>query len=80
MMITAETLRKCANLSSIHLEKLIRKNYPKDMVIQSEFVGVTNASQFCYKISFPDDNSKTGLGQGKIFVWIDDNGNVIADY
>jgi hypothetical protein len=79
-MITAETLRQCAYLNSTTLEDLLRKNYPKDMVVQSEFVGITNGGQFAYKIAYPDSDSKNGLAVGKVFVWQDSNGSLVADY
>lgn len=79
-MIAAETLRKCAWLSSCHIEPLIRKNYPKDVILDANFVGISNAGQFCYSVSYPDENSKNGVGRTKVFVWLDDDGNIIADY
>jgi hypothetical protein len=79
-MITVDQLRKCAYLSATQIESLIRKNYPKDTVIQSDFVGISNGNQFCYKISYPDEQSKNGLSYCKVFVYIDSDGNIIADY
>ena len=79
-MITADTLRQCAWLSSTHLEELLNKRYPKDRVVRSNFVGITNGGQFCYNINFPDENTKSGVGQDKIFVWRDANGEVVAEY
>lgn len=79
-MITAKTLAKCSHLNTLTLESLLQKSYPKDRVIQSEFVGITNGAQFCYKISFPDSDSKSGLSVTKMFVWEDSNGELVADY
>lgn len=79
-MITAETLRQCAWLSSAHIEKLLNKSFPHDKVVQSNFIGITNGGQFCYDISFPDEDTKSGLGRGKVFVWQDANGEVVAEY
>ena len=72
-MITAETLRRCAYLDNISLEKILRKNYPKDTIIRSEFVGITNGGQFAYKIVYPDEDAKNGMAVTKIFVWLKDD-------
>ena len=72
-MITADTLRQCAYLSTTTLEALIRKGYPKDRVVTSEFVGITNGGQFCYKIQYPSEHEKDKLALGKIFVWLENN-------
>jgi hypothetical protein len=80
-MITAEKIIKCANLNSMQLETLLRKNYPEDMVLASKFVGITNSGEFCYTIQIKDDHSKTGLGLSKIFVNMNDTSDeLIADY
>jgi hypothetical protein len=80
-MISVNTIRKCSFLNSITLEELLRKNYPKDTVIKSEFVGITNAGQFCYQIGYQDPDLKgQGLTFCKVFVHIDNDGNIIADY
>lgn len=80
-MITADTLRKCSYLNTIELEKLLKKSYPDDHILKSEFVGITNGGQFCYQIGYQD----LGLvGQGltfcKLFVWQNNNGELVADY
>lgn len=80
-MITVDTLRKCSWLDSISLEKLIRKNYPEDHVLTSEFVGITNGGQFCYKIGYQEiDLAGQGLTYCKVFVRVSDTGEVIAEY
>ena len=80
MMITAETLRHCAYLHSMTLEGLLRKNYPKDSVLRSEFLGITNGNQFCYRIVYPDHLTEKGTATTKVFVWQDSNGELVADY
>ena len=76
-MITVDTLRNCAWLNSLTLEALIREKYPKDSVISSEFLGITNGGQFCYNIAFPGEE---GLDYAKLYVWEDVNGKVVAEY
>lgn len=79
-MITADAITKCAYLSTTSLEGILRKNYPKDKVLQSNFIGITNGGQFCYNISYPDDNSKSGLSRSKVFVTLDTTGQLNAEY
>lgn len=79
-MITAETLRRCAYLHNLTLEAALRKSYPKDSVLRSEFLGITNGGQFAYKIVYPDEDAKNGMAVTKVFVWEDNNGELVADY
>ena len=80
MMITAETLRHCAYLHSMTLEGLLRKSYPKDQVLRSEFLGITNGGQFCYSVTYYDDTLE-GEVTDKVFLTYDPTaGKVIADY
>lgn len=80
-MITVDTLRKCSWLDSITLEGLIRKSYPEDHVLTSEFVGITNGGQFCYQVGYQDpDLNEQGLTYCKVFVGIDSAGQVTAEY
>ena len=76
-MIMADTLRKCAWLSATRIEELIRKNYPKDLIVQANFLGITNGGQFCYDIAYPGEE---GLEHGKVFVYENNNGQLEAEY
>ena len=78
-MITAEKITKCAYLNSVQLESLLRVNYPKDVLIASKFLGITNGGQFCYFISFPDDEEKGGIAHTKVFVQTNSQGNLTCD-
>lgn len=80
-MITVDTLRKCSWLNSLTLESLIRKSYPEDHVLTSEFVGITNGGEFCYKIGYQDiDLAGQGLTYCKVYVRINDTGELVAEY
>ena len=79
-MISADTIRRCAYLHNLTLEAALRKSYPKDSVLRSEFVGITNGGQFAYKIAYPDQDAKSGMAVTKVFVWQDSNGELVADY
>jgi len=79
-MITADTIRRCSNLDSITLERLLRKSYPKDLVIRSEFLGISNGDEFVYKIVYPDQYGDMGISTTKVFVWEKGNSELSADY
>lgn len=81
-MITADRIRKGSWLSSVHIEELIRKKYPKDMILSATFLGVSNGEQFVYECGYPDPKrpQKLGPAKTKVFVWEDYNGNLVADY
>lgn len=81
-MITADRIRKGSWLSSVHIEELIRKNYPKDMILSATFLGVSNGGQFVYECGYPDylRPQRQGLATTKVFVWEDELGELKADY
>ena len=79
-MITVDTLRRCAWLSGVHLEELLRKSYPEDVILGADFVGISNGGQFCYNVTHPDGDSPTGVARSKVFVWQESNGEIRADY
>lgn len=76
--ISGDTMRRCAYLHSLALESALRKTYPEDKVLRSEFLGISNGEHFVYKIVYP------GFGgvpkTAKVFVWEDKEGELIADY
>lgn len=80
-MISADSIRKGAWLSSMTLESLLRKSYPNDHVIRSDFLGITNSGQFCYQIGYQDiDLAEQGLTYCKVFVYENSNGELVAAY
>ena len=80
-MISVDTLRRCSWLDRFTLESLLRKNYPSDRVATSDFVGITNGGEFCYKIGYQDPElNGQGLTFCKVFVHIDNDGNIVANY
>jgi hypothetical protein len=79
-MIPADTIRRCSNLDNITLERLLRKSYPKDSVIRSEFLGISNGDEFVYKIVYPDQDGDMGMATTKVFVWEKGNGELVAEY
>lgn len=79
-MISVDTLRKCSFLSSPHLEQILRKRYPKDSVLRSEFLGISNGEQFVYNITYPGLGDPYNHKNCKLYVWLDSNGELVADY
>ncbi len=76
-MITVDTLRKCAFLNTLTLEEILRRDYPEDRIVTSQFVGITNAGGFAYDCMFPGED---GPERVKVFVNITDTGELVADY
>lgn len=78
-MITEYKIRKLAYLNTMQVESALRKNYPKDTVKESKFLGITNGKQFCYEILYFD----TDLGENaftKVFVDLNASEEPIAEY
>lgn len=80
-MITAKTIKILSNLTSQGLDQaLSNAGYTMfERVMNPEFVGITNAGEFCYTFSYR--NSTEGIFEtGKLFVKFDENGLIVADY
>lgn len=78
-MITADKIRKLGNLDTRSIERALQKNYSKDTVKASKFLGITNGGQFCYQIQYFDAyNGEDALG--KVFVELDTSDEPIAQY
>lgn len=77
-MINVNIIRNCSYLNSLQVEALLKKKYPKIVIMQCEFIGIDN-EKFCYNVSEPDTSTKTGLRPFKVFVYMNDNGEVVAD-
>ena len=78
-MITADKLHLLTNMPPVMLTEAIRKTgYKKDKFETSEFLGMTNAGQFCYKVSYIEDNEFVDT---KVFVSYDRaNDKILVDY
>lgn len=78
-MITADKIRKLAYLDTVKLEAALQKNYPKDRVLTSKFLGITNGGEFCYQIQYFDQYSESNV-LGKVFVDLDVSDEPVAQY
>lgn len=78
-MITAERIQRLAYLSNTQLEEALSRTYPKDQVLTSRFLGITNGREFCYEIQFFDQHYGENT-RAKVFVNLDENNQPIATY
>ena len=80
-MITAEKVQKLSNLSLKNLaDALTNKGYTEfERPMQATFLGITNSGDFCYKFVYRCRDEGT-WAYGKLFVNVDDNNRLIADY
>jgi hypothetical protein len=78
-MITAYHHRLLTSMPPFMLTECIRKaGYKKDKFETSEFLGMTNSGQFCYKVSYIEDNE---FHDTKVFVSYDSaTGKISVDY
>jgi len=55
-LITAKNLKYFSNLPPEHLTAIaVNSGYPCDRFESAEFLGLTNAGQFCYSATFTED-------------------------
>lgn len=80
-MITAETLKQLTTMGPYALARVLDiSGYTGAVFKSAEFVGITNGGEFCYKVTFYDEEGM-GEGVGKVFVKYDPAANkVTADY
>ena len=77
-MITADKIRKLANLDTVGIETAIRKNYPQDRFVDSKFLGITNSGEFCYSATWIDEDRHRCTT--KVFVELNEQDQLVADY
>lgn len=76
-MITAQTLTELTTMGPRALTDLIRRSgYKEDQFLTAEFLGMTNAGQFCYSCTYPSEFEDTC----KVFVRYNSDGTVTAEY
>jgi hypothetical protein len=78
-MITAEKLATLTQFSAAALTRAINlAGYKRDSFKAARFVGITNAGQFCYTVSYDQDGNTE---ETKVFLSYDAAaGSVTADY
>jgi hypothetical protein len=78
-MITAEKLASLTQFSAAALTRAVQlQGYKGDSFNSARFVGITNAGQFCYTVTYDLDGE---LEHTKVFLTYDQGaGTVTADY
>ena len=70
-MITADKLNTLTQLGPKGLAVVLdNSGYSMCAFKTAEFLGITNGGQFCYKVTYYDDNGE-GEAVGKVFVTYD---------
>ena len=81
-MLTADKIRVLTSLDKSSLARILDSSgYSMCSFKSTEFLGITNGGQFCYKVVYFDD-AGTGKNEiGKVFVSFDHaNEKVTADF
>jgi hypothetical protein len=78
-MITADKLRLLTNLPAVMLTTAIQTaGYKKDKFQTAKFLGLTNGGQFCYSVTYIEDNE---VQTTKVFVSYDPTADKVSvDY
>jgi hypothetical protein len=78
-MITADKLKTLTSFTAPALSRAINlAGYRDDSFTGAEFLGLTNALQFCYRCTYVEDNETHRV---KVFLDYDPtSGSVTADY
>ena len=78
-MITADTLKTLTTFTAPALTRAIQDaGFKKDSFTSAKFVGITNAGQFCYSVTYTEHDAEQ---TGKVFLTYDPTaGRVSADY
>lgn len=79
-MILADELTKFVTLDRYELRNILAHSGYTGMSFESaKFVGLTNGGEFCYSVTFFDDN-REGETSGKVYVKKGAVGDMIADF
>ena len=81
-MITADMLEHLTTMGTRQLERLAAvSGYKDNRYSTAEFLGITNGGQFCYKVTFHDEEGMDEDAEGKVFLTYDPAaGKVTADF
>lgn len=74
-MIRADDIRILSNMDTGAVEFALRRNYPKDRLHESRFIGITNGGLFAYRCKYKEDGEELA-----VYVFRDDDGVIAADY
>ena len=80
-MILADTLKMLTTQTPTGLSQILKASgYTGCFFKSATFLGMTNGGEFCYKVTYYDDNGE-GEAVGKVFVKYDTNNHAVtADF
>jgi len=71
-MILADTLRVLTTMGPTSLTEVLKHSgYTGCFFKTAEFLGITNGGDFCYKVTFHDEEAMNENAVGKVFVKYD---------
>ena len=78
-MVTADKLKLLTNFPTFMLTTMIQQaGYKKDKFNTAKFLGLTNGGQFCYSVTYIENNEECNT---KVFLNYDSVADVVsADY
>lgn len=81
-MLTADKIKVLTSLDKSSLARILDSSgYSMCSFKSTEFLGITNGGQFCYKVVYFDDAGSGKNEIGKVFVSFDhENEKVTADF
>jgi hypothetical protein len=81
-MITADTLKQMTTLGTYALAQILATSgYSGARFKTAKFLGLTNGGEFCYQVTFHDEEGTGKDAVGKVFVKYDPAANkVSAEY
>ncbi len=81
-MITAETLKTLTTFTTGALSRALAvSGYTGASFLSAKFLGITNAGQFCYSVTYHDEAGTGEIETGKVFLtYHSADGRVTADY
>ena len=81
-MITAETLKTLTTFTTGGLARALAvSGYTGASFRSAKFLGITNAGQFCYHVTYHDEAGTGEIEEGKVFLtYHSAEGRVTADY
>lgn len=79
-MITAYKIGLCAHLNTLSLEEaMVRGGNKFVQFIQSKFIGITNAQQFCYEVLYWEPEIEDNA-YSKVFVDLNHNDEPVGEW
>jgi len=62
------------------IKALERGGYEASDIVSANFAGVNDTHQAMFDIAYTDTHNDEGIGFGKVFVYIDKGGELVAEF